>query len=145
MLKRTIILFTVAGALLAIFTLASSFLDHPSGAWAMGMGGMGGGTWSGQGRGWGGCPMSYSGQPGGADFRPGPGRVQNSRGNPTGSLSQDQARAIVQRYIQRIDPEYKIAGVTDAGSYYRFDIQTGGQKVESLAVDKASGYLRPLN
>lgn len=142
MLRRTIILFTVAGAMLGLVTLASSYLTHPSGAWAMGMGGgMGGGQY----RSGGGCPMAYSGQPGGADFRPGPGRFQNSRANPARGLNQDQARAIVERYIQRIDPEYKIAGVSDAGAYYRFEIQSGDRKVESLAVDKASGYLRPLN
>ncbi len=145
MLKRAIILFTAAGALLAILTLASGFLNHSPGAWAMGMGGMGGGAWNGQGRGWGGCPMSYSGQPGGGDFRPGPGRLQNNRGNPAGNLSQDQAKAIVQGYLQRLGPEYKIAGISDAGSFYRFDIQAGDQKVESLAVDKNTGNLRPLN
>ena len=142
MLKKTLILLTIVGAALGLFTLASSYLGHPSGAWAMGMGG---GAWNTQGRGWGGCPMSYSGQPGGADFRPGPGRLQGGQANPAGNLSQDQAKAIMQRYLQRLGPEYKIAGMKDAGAFYRFEINSGGQKVESLAVDKATGYIRPLN
>ncbi len=115
----------------------------PAGPVAWARGGWGGGM--GRGMGGGGCGMMNYGTPGGADYMPGsgnaPGRALTSRG----AVSKDQAGVIAAGYIARINPEYRVGTITDKGPYYEVTISHNGSTVDRVAVDKASGLVRPLS
>lgn len=110
---------------------AYSYLGHTGAlAWARGMVG-------------GGCGMGNWGQAGGGDFRPQAGGQQLG-GAAQPQLGPERARDIVSGYVARMNPSFQVSRATDAGPYYAFDVTDGGQAVQRLGVDKASGLIRPL-
>ena len=105
------------------------------------------------GRGGGGA-CGFGGAPGGADYVPqqrGSGRWWpggSSAGNfDSGTaLSQDQARNILARHVERLNPELKVGPVEDAGSFYKADVfSKTNEIVDHLAIDKQSGRMMPVD
>ncbi len=99
-------------------------------------------------RGWGrggGCPMSYSGQPGGGDFQPqgnyraAPGRTGQA---PAATLSQERARDLAAGHL---GPGLSLGKVSDGGSYFAFEVRNQDKVVDRLAVDKSTGLVRSLD
>jgi|GEM_PF-1562663 len=110
---------------------------HMGTAWARGWGGSGGG---------GGCPMSYQrGAPGGGDYAPQPGFNRGPGYGGQSQLSGERARDIVVNHLRRANPSFSVGQGRDAGTHYLFDITSGGQTVERLAVDKNSGMVSSVN
>ncbi len=113
-----------------------------------GSGGIGGGI------GGGGAACGFGGSPGGADYVPQqrgsgswlPGGSSGASYNNGGAMSEDQARNILARHVERLNPELKVGPVEDAGSFYKADIYSKtNEVVDHLAVDKQSGRMMPVD
>ena len=128
--------------------LASAFFFFASPYQTLACGRGGGGI------GGGGGACGFGGSPGGADYVPQqrgsgnwwPGGSSAGNFNNGSALSQDQARNILARHVERLNPELKVGPVEDAGSFYKADVfSKTNEVVDHLAIDKQSGRMMPVD
>jgi hypothetical protein len=61
-------------------------------------------------------------------------------------MSEDQARNILSRHVERLNPELKVGPIEDSGSFYKADVYSKtNEVVDHLAVDKQSGRMMPVD
>ncbi len=88
-----------------------------------------------------GCSMmtNYRGQNTNRWSQPRSGRIYQR-----GTVTLDRAREIVRGIVARINPKFRVSGGQDAGSYFEFNVKSGGKTVQRYAVDKTTGMVRPI-
>lgn len=86
------------------------------------------------------------GTQGGADYVPQERNVPQQQVSMNQSISPEQAKEIVARYIRGYNHKLTIGTPNDAGSYYEVDLLgKNGEVVQVLGVDKSSGRVQVLN
>ncbi|UCG14256.1 MAG: hypothetical protein JSU72_07290 [Deltaproteobacteria bacterium] len=85
------------------------------------------------------------GSPGGGDFSPLARYYRDTPRDSDNSITRNQAYDIVSGLVARLNPNLEVGESVDAGTHYEFEILIEGKGVDRLAVDKATGLIRPAN
>jgi hypothetical protein len=65
---------------------------------------------------------------------------------PAATLSEEQARDIVTKYVKRLNPNLEVGKVKDNGSFYEAEIiAENNEVIQLVGIDKQSGRLIVLN
>ncbi len=65
---------------------------------------------------------------------------------PAATLTAEQARDIVTKYVKRLNPNLEVGNVKDNGGFYEAEIiDEGNEVIQLVGIDKQSGRLIVLN
>jgi hypothetical protein len=86
------------------------------------------------------------GNSGGSDFVPQRQQAPYGGNQAATAINNDQARGIVENYVNKLNPDLAIGNVNDAGGFFEVEVLNKLKEVlQLLGVDKFSGQLMLLN